>query len=193
MKQLFYLLVPLGAAMLIFSIRGVIGVVKAKLLYEQPYIEDSGSFTVTEAGNYGIWLNGKQFGKSPYGEFGLQLSIKETGEMIPLSRSLMRTTVKGFGTARMELYTFHADAGNYTLRRTDEANLGDRMLSGIGKVLSRYPVDYAQFSFRIYPHRTAALGVVYSFGITLSFMLMIWGILLPHYLYAKGKPRRMRA
>ena len=94
----------------------------------------------------------------------------------------MRTTVKGFGTARMELYTFHAEAGNYTLQRTDEANLGDRMLSGIGKVLSRYPVDYAQFSFRIYPHRTAALGVVYSFGITLSFMLMIWGILLPHYL-----------
>jgi hypothetical protein len=182
MKQLFYLLVPLGAAMLIFSIRGLIGAVKVKLLYEQPYIEDSGSFTVTEAGNYGIWLNGKQFGKSPYGEFGLQLSIKETGEMIPLSRSLMRTTVKGFGTARMELYTFHAEAGNYTLQRTDEANLGDRMLSGIGKVLSRYPVDYAQFSFRIYPHRTAALGVVYSFGITLSFMLMIWGILLPHYL-----------
>ena len=68
------------------------------------------------------------------------------------------------------------------MQRTDEANLGDRMLSGIGKVLSRYPVDYAQFSFRIYPHRTAALGVVYSFGITLSFMLMIWGILLPHYL-----------
>ena len=35
MKQLFYLLVPLGAAVLIFSIRGVIGAVKAKLLYEQ--------------------------------------------------------------------------------------------------------------------------------------------------------------
>lgn len=82
----------------------------------------------------------------------------------------------------MEFYTFHADAGNYTLRRTDEANIGDRMLSGIGKVLRRYPVDYAQFSFRIYPHRTAVLGVIYSFGITLSFMLMIWGILLPHYL-----------
>ena len=47
MKQLFYLLVPLGAAMLIFSIRGLIGAVKVKLLYEQPYIEDSGSFTVT--------------------------------------------------------------------------------------------------------------------------------------------------
>ena len=104
------------------------------------------------------------------------------GEIIPLSRVLLRTTVNGLGTARMELYTFHAEAGNYTLRRTDEANLGDRMLSGIGKVLRRYPVDYAQFSFRIYPHRTAALGVVYSFGITLSFMLMIWGILLPHYL-----------
>ena len=182
MEQLFYLLVPLGVAMLIFSIRGLIGAVKVKLLYKQPYAEENGSFTVTEAGNYGIWLNGKQFGKSPYGEFGLQLSLKEMGEIIPLSRVLLRTTVNGLGTTRMEFYTFHADAGNYTLRRTDEANIGDRMLSGIGKVLSRYPVDYAQFSFRIYPHRTAALGVVYSFGITLSFMLMIWGILLPHYL-----------
>ena len=157
MKQLFYLLAPLGVAMLIFSIRGLIGAVKAKLLYEQAYIEESGSFTVTEPGNYGIWLNGKQYSKSPYGEFDLQLSIKETGEMIPLNRPLMRTTVNGRGTTRMELYTFHADAGNYTLRRTDEANIGDRMLSGIGKVLRRYPVDYAQFSFRIYPHRTAPL------------------------------------
>lgn len=77
MKQLFYLLVPLGVAMLIFSIRGLIGAVKVKLLYKQPYAEESGSFTVTEAGNYGIWLNGKQFGKSPYGEFGLQLSLKK--------------------------------------------------------------------------------------------------------------------
>ena len=92
MEQLFYLLVPLGVAMLIFSIRGLIGAVKVKLLYKQPYAEENGSFTVTEAGNYGIWLNGKQFGKSPYGEFGLQLSLKEMGESIPLSRVLLRTT-----------------------------------------------------------------------------------------------------
>ena len=36
MKQLCYLLVPLGAALIIFGIREVIGIVKVKLLYEQP-------------------------------------------------------------------------------------------------------------------------------------------------------------
>ena len=182
MKQLWYLLVPLGAAILIFSIRGLIGAVKAKLLYEQAYIEESGSFTVTEPGNYGIWLNGKQYSKSPYGEFGLQLSIKETGELIPLNRPLMRTTVSGIGTARMELYTFYADAGNYTLKRTDDASLGDRLLSNVGKVVSRKPVDYARFSFRVYPHRSLTSGFAYGFGISLGVMLINFGLLLPHYL-----------
>ena len=41
MKQLCYLLVPLGAALIIFGIREVIGIVKVKLLYEQPYVEES--------------------------------------------------------------------------------------------------------------------------------------------------------
>ena len=182
MKQLCYLLVPLGAALIIFGIREVIGIVKVKLLYEQPYIEESGSFTVTEPGNYGIWLNGKQYSKSPYGEFGLQLSIKETGEMIPLSRPLMRTTVSGIGTARMELYTFYVDAGNYTLTRTGDASLGDRLLSNVGKVVSRKPVDYARFSFRVYPNRSIAFGFAYGFCITLGFMLINFGLLLPHYL-----------
>jgi hypothetical protein len=182
MKQLWYLLVPLGAAILIFSIRGLIGAVKAKLLYEQAYIEESGSFTVTEPGNYGIWLNGKQYSKSPYGEFDLQLSIKETGEMIPLNRPLMRTTVSGIGTARIELYTFHADVGNYTLTRTDGANLGDRLLSNVGKIVSRKPVDYERFSFRVYPHSSVALWFAYTFGNVLGIMLVMWGILLPHYL-----------
>ena len=182
MKQLWYLLVPLGAAIFIFSIRGTIRAVKAKRLYEQAYTEESGSFTVTKLGVYGIWLNGKQFSKSPYGEFGLQLSIKETGEMIPLNRPLMRTTVSGIGTARMELYTFHADVGNYTLRRTEEANLGDRLLSNVGKIVSSKPVDYERFSFRVYPHGSVALWVVHSFGSVLGIMLVMWGMLLPHYL-----------
>ena len=182
MKQLWYLLVPLGAAIFIFSIRGTIRAVKAKLLYEQAYTEESGSFTVTEPGNYGIWLNGKQYSKSPYGEFGLQLSIKETGEMIPLSRPLMRTTVSGIGTARMELYTFYADAGNYTLTRTGDASLGDRLLSNVGKIVSSKPVDYERFSFRVYPHGSVALWVVHSFGSVLGIMLVMWGMLLPHYL-----------
>ena len=182
MKQLCYLLVPLGAALIIFGIREIIANVKVKLLYEQPYIEESGSFTVTEPGNYSIWLNGKQYSKSPYGEFGLQLSIKETGEMIPLSRPLMRTTVSGIGTARMELYTFYADAGNYTLKRTEEANFGERLLSNVGKVVSRKPVDYARFSCRIYPHRTNAFVFVYGFVIALGVMLINFGLLLPHYL-----------
>lgn len=182
MKQLCYLLVPLGAALIIFGIRGVIGIVKVKLLYEQPYVEESGNFTITEPGNYGIWLNGKQYSKSPYGEFGLQLSIKETGEMIPLNRPLMRTTVSGVGTARMELYTFYADAGNYTLTRTEDASLGDRLLSNVGKVVSRKPVDYARFSFRVYPYRSLTFGFVYGFGIAVGVMLINFGLLLPHYL-----------
>ena len=112
----------------------------------------------------------------------MQLSIKETGEMIPLSRPLMRTTVSGIGTARMELYTFYADAGNYTLTRTGDASLGDRLLSNVGKVVSRRPVDYARFSFRVYPNRSIAFGFAYGFCITLGFMLINFGLLLPHYL-----------
>ena len=41
---------------------------------------------------------------------------------------------------------------------------------------------YARFSFRVYPNRSIAFGFAYGFCITLGFMLINFGLLLPHYL-----------
>ncbi len=43
------------------------------MLYEMPYVNKEGTFTLERAGTYGLWLSGKMFTKAPIGEFGFNL------------------------------------------------------------------------------------------------------------------------
>lgn len=73
MEQLFYLLIPLGLCLFYLGIKYTIRFGRAKMLYEMPYVNKEGTFTLERAGTYGLWLSGKMFTKAPIGEFGFNL------------------------------------------------------------------------------------------------------------------------
>ena len=54
MEQLFYLLIPLGLCLFYLGIKYTIRFSRAKMLYEMPYVNKEGTFTLERAGTYGL-------------------------------------------------------------------------------------------------------------------------------------------
>lgn len=149
MRNLCFLLIPMGIALLIFSIRKMIRFAKAELFFEMPCTEEEG-WVHLPRGKYGIWLSGSRFKKTPIGNIGFQLSRAETGEKLYLSPSLMRTSVTSFDKGRMELYHFQVEEeGNYTLSLDGESSVRDRLEASIGNLLFKKPVDLSSFTIQI--------------------------------------------
>ena len=186
MRNLCFLLIPMGIALLIFSIRNTIRFAKAELFFEMPCLEEEGRVHLPQ-GNYGIWLSGKRFTKSPLGKIGFQLVEEETGRRVNLSPNLMRTTVSGFKMARMELYHFQLEEeGNYTLSVDGESSVRDRLEASIGNLLFKQPVDFSSFTVQIRKGSSIAMLFLAILGINLAAWMILGGIILPFLLAEAG-------
>lgn len=186
MRNLCFLLIPMGIALLIFSIRKSICFAKAELFFEMPCLEEEGSVHLPQ-GKYGIWLSGKRFTKSPLGKIGFQLVEEETGNRVSLAPNLMRTTVSGFKMARMELYSFQVEEeGNYILSINGEGSVRDRIEASIGDLLIKKPVDLSSFTVQIRKGKSIAMFFLSVFGINLAVWMILGGIMLPFLLAEAG-------
>ena len=186
MRNLCFLLIPMGIAVLIFSIRNTIRFAKAELFYEMPCLEEEGKVHLPQ-GKYGIWLSGKRFTKSPLGKIGFQLVEEETGNRVSLAPNLMRTTVSGFKMARMELYSFQVEEeGNYILSINGEGSVRDRIEASIGDLLIKKPVDLSSFTVQIRKGKSIAMFFLSVFGINIAVWMILGGIMLPFLLAEAG-------
>ena len=185
MRNLCFLLIPMGIALLIFSIRNTIRFAKAELFYEMPCLEEEGKVHLPQ-GKYGIWLSGKRFTKSPLGKIGFRLVEEETGNRVSLAPNLMRTTVGGFKMARMELYSFQVEEGNYILSINGEGSVRDRIEASIGDLLIKKPVDLSNFTVQIRKGKSIAMFVLSILGINLAVWMILGGIMLPFLLAELG-------
>nr|WP_314637734.1 hypothetical protein [uncultured Oribacterium sp.] len=186
MRNLCFLLIPMGIALLIFSIRNTIRFAKAELFFEMPCLEEEGRVHLPQ-GKYGIWLSGKRFMKSPLGKIGFRLVEEETGRRVNLSPNLMRTTVSGFKMARMELYHFQLEEeGNYTLSLDGESSVRDRLEASIGNLLFKQPVDFSSFTVQIRKGSSIAMLFLAILGINLAAWMILGGIILPFLLAEAG-------
>lgn len=179
MYNLFFLLIPIGLCLLVVGIRNTVRLANPEKVYELPYVDEKGTFTIDEPGKYSVWLNGKLLQKIPIGEFGLSLTNCETRLSIPLYKPLLPARVNGFKIGRIELYDFKADAGTYSLERTNFASMSDRMRQSVGHILLRKPIDYNQFSFQLYRQTSKVALSLSIIGIVIGFITFILGILLP--------------
>lgn len=185
MRNLCFLLIPMGIALLIFSIRKTIRFAKAELFFEMPCTEEEGSVHLPQ-GNYGIWLSGKKFTKSPLGKIGFRLVEEETGQSVNLFPSLMRPTVSGFKMARMELYSFQVEEGNYILSINGEGSVRDRIEASIENLLVKKPVDLSSFTVQIRKGKSIAMFFLAILGINLAVWMILGGIMLPFLLAEAG-------
>ena len=185
MRNLCFLLIPMGIALLIFSIRNIIRFAKAELFFEIPCLEEEGRVHLPQ-GKYGIWLSGKKFTKSPLGKIGFQLVEEETGNRVSLAPNLMRTTVSGFKMARMELYSFQVEEGNYILSINGEGSVRDRIEASIGDLLIKKPLDLSSFTVQIRKGNSIAMFFLAILGINLAAWMILGGIMLPFLLAEAG-------
>lgn len=186
MRNLCFLLIPMGIALLIVSIRNIIRFAKAELFFEMPCLEEEGSVHLPQ-GKYGIWLSGRRFKKTPIGNIGFQLSRAETGEKLYLSPSLMHMSVTSFDKGRMELYHFQVEEeGNYTLSLDGESSVRDRLEASIGNLLFKKPVDLSSFTVQIRKGKSLAMFFLSVFGINIAVWMILGGIMLPFLLAEAG-------
>ena len=185
MRNLCFLLIPMGIALLIFSIRNTIRFAKAELFFEMPCTEEEGNVHLPQ-GNYGIWLSGKKFTKSPLGKIGFRLVEEETGNRVNLAPNLMRTSVSRFREARVELYSFYVEEGNYTLSLDGESSVRDRLEVSIGNLLFKQPVDFSSFTVQIRKGKSLAMFFLSILGINLAVWMILGGIMLPFLLAEAG-------
>ena len=182
MEQLFYLLIPLGLCLFYLGIKYTIRFGRAKMLYEMPYINKEGTFTLERAGTYGVWLSGKMFTKAPIGEFGFNLVDETTGRTIPLFLSVMRARVNSFAHSRMELYTFDAGPGTYRLSITEDPFVLDTVMKKVGDKVIKGAVDYNLFTIQIYTHTSFVLRFISIWMIALGLIIAVLGGVLPNTL-----------
>ncbi|SFE34617.1 hypothetical protein SAMN02910327_00961 [Peptostreptococcaceae bacterium pGA-8] len=179
MKYLFCLLIPIGISLLILSIKYVIRLVNAEIVYEMPCTDNEGAFTIKGDGRYGPWISGKLFTKSPIGEFGFKVINQHTGKEIQLSSILLRSKVNGFKTGRMELYSFRAEKGTYIISLNGEASARDKTGASVRNSINRQFVDYNSYSVQIRNHISGYVLMLCIFGIIFASMATLAGIIIP--------------
>ena len=182
MRNLCFLLIPMGIALLIFSIRNTIRFAKAELFFEMPCTEEEGSVHLPQ-GNYGIWLSGKRFTKSPLGKIGFQMVEEATGNRVSLAPNLMRTSVSGFREARVELYSFYVEEGNYILSINRE---GSVRYASIEDLLIRKPVGLSIFTVQIRKEKSIVMFFLSTLGINIAVWMILGGVMLPFILAEVG-------
>lgn len=166
-----YLLILMGISLLIIGIRCILQFVNTEIVYELPYCDDEGIFTIYNRGKYGLWLSGTLFKKSPLGDFGIEIVNQKTGEYIPLKRNLIHTSINGFKTSRMLLYTFQAEEGTYIISFTSTENFRDKITVLIKNMVSKKSVDNYSFSIQIRTHPSIYI-------LTICFLSIILGVKL---------------
>lgn len=178
MNYIFLLLIPLGLILLIISIKNIIRLANAQMLYEMSCAEGEGVFRLDNRGKYSIWLSGKQLVKSPIGEFGIEIINQKTRKNIPLTPSIFRTRVSAFKIARVELYYFEAEAGTYTISMNDDVDIRDKMSSFLVNAIIKTPANYSLFSIQVREHFSTVILMLYIWGIILSSFMVVGGIVL---------------
>jgi len=178
MNYIFLLLIPLGLILLIISIKNLIRLANAQMLYEMSCAEGEGVFRLDNRGKYCIWLSGKQLVKSPIGEFGIEIINQKTRKNIPLISNIFRTSVSASKIARVELYYFEAEAGTYIISMNDEVDIRDKISSFLVNTIIKSPVDYSLFSIQVREHFSTVILILYIWGIILSSFMIVGGIVL---------------
>ena len=179
MNFLFLLLIPIGITLAVISGKHLFRSATAEMVYEMLCSKGEGVFRISEKGNYGIWISGKLFSKSPLGDFGFNIINQQTGNKIPLSLIFMRTSVNGFKTARMELYSFYVEEGTYVISLNGESSIPDKGVAAFRNIITGQPIDYSLYSVQIRKHSPVYVLFLSIFGLIFGIMATLLGIVLP--------------
>ena len=179
MKYLFFLLIALGLPLFIISIKYILRFTDSEVIYDLPFTDEQGTFTIVSEGRYALWLSGKKFTKSPLGEFSLSVINKTTGEHVQLSENFLRAGVDLFKRGRMQLYSFQAEEGTYLISLDKEGSIRDKTSNLLANIIIRKPVDYSLFSIQVRTHVSSLILVLCILANIFASAMIVLGIVLP--------------
>ena len=143
-RILFFCLVPIGVYLLIVSIGLVRKSFSGGIIVELPFANKRVNFSIPKSGDYSIWQKAPLFRKLPIDAFKPVITHQFTSENVMLSPSLWRARSNDGSVGKMELYTFLARAGEYTLELKEVSHI-----SGLESVVVK-AIPIKEFSIQQY-------------------------------------------
>jgi len=175
MQILFFCLIPVGAILLVFSIKSLKKTFSGNIILEIPFNQKSAELVIDKPGYYSIWHTGTSFRKAPVDEFRPQITERSTGSEIRLIPSIFRPNVSGFRTARMELFRFRAPAGRYTLDLVEGSGISG-LESRIIDLIPAPEVDHSRYFIQVIESQPGISVVIGILLIIVSGFCLIGGL-----------------
>jgi hypothetical protein len=122
-RVLFFCLIPVGIFVLVKGIKLVRKSFNGAILLEMPYLQGSGQFSVTEAGDFSIWHKAPLYKRTPLHQYRPHIYNTATNEQLPVSKSYFGMQSNDFSEGRMEIFNFVAPVGTYTLKVEEGTSL----------------------------------------------------------------------
>jgi hypothetical protein len=143
-RILFFCLVPLGIFLLIKGIRLLRKSFTGELLLEISLEQKEGDFLIAKQGEYAIWQKGKIFMKTPLASIRPVIYDNQSKEAVHLYPAMMRIRSNSFSKSQMEIYTFHATPGNYSLKleRGSSISAPEKFITGLIPAKEVEPSEY---------------------------------------------------
>ncbi|CAM3777337.1 hypothetical protein MUGA111182_09055 [Mucilaginibacter galii] len=130
-RILFFCCVPIGIFILVKGIKLIRKAFYGPLFLELSYLQGTGHFTLTEEGDYSVWHKAPLLKRVPIDRYRPHIYNDLTNEEVNLSRSYSGMQANSFDDGRIELFTFSASLGNYTLQLKEGSSI-----SGLQKVIA---------------------------------------------------------
>jgi hypothetical protein len=177
MQVLFFLLVPVGVILLVFSIKLIRKSFSGNIIVEIPYSQKTAEFTVLKPGNYSVWHKGQFFSKAPLEEFRPRIIDRSTGTDIRLGSLLFRPNANNIRNSRMELFRFTVPAGDYILELGVGSSVSGLENTLIGLIPAK-KVDYDKYFIQVRESQPLFLTLLGIALIVLSGLCIIGGLVL---------------
>ncbi len=116
---LFFCLIPIGVFMLLKAIKLLQKVFNRKVVSEFAFAAKNAGFEITKNGTYSIWQKTKNAKLFPFNKCSVTIQNQLTKEPVMLSSSIAGPSANKGTMRRMKLFTFSAEAGNYTATLTN--------------------------------------------------------------------------
>lgn len=177
MHLLFFLLIPVGIVILIFSLRLMGRYYNGNTILELPYTLKTAVFDINQAGEYSIWHKGRAFRKAPLDKFRPVITDFATGENISLRSLLFRPNKNDAVKARMEIFKFSAPAGRYKIELAEGSSITG-IENAFIKMMPFPEVDPNEYFIQVRKSQPFAIMITYVLILVIAALAILGGLVL---------------
>mgnify|MGYP003604412388 CR=1 FL=1 len=171
---------PLEIYILIKGIKILRKAIHGKIVLELPLSEYTSNFNIKKSGMFSIWWQAGFLTSIPVHLFKPKIINKNTLENITLDASILSPQTNNFDIARLEVYTFSAKKGDYSIEMVEGSSVNYFQTEVASYFSSNKKFDFNKIKIQIRESQSqfmTLLGIPISLigggGLLLSFVLSL--------------------